>query len=135
MTERSNFPITLLCKVLKVSRTSFYDWLKAKPSYRHKENDEIRQHVSEVYESHKGRYGRRRIAKEINASRGTPISIGRIERRMKEIGVKGYQPRSFKRTTIPDPTFVDSPNLVLNCLASGANQIWVSDISVLQQAA
>lgn len=129
--EAENYPVLLLCRVMQVSRSSFYDWLKAEQSDRDQENAKMRKEVAEVYDLHSGRYGRRRIAHDINEARKRPVSIGRVERRMKELGLKGYQPKSFKKTTIPDPTFIDSPNLVADCEASGIDEIWVSDITYI----
>ena len=43
----------------------------------------------------------------------------------------GYQPKSFKKTTVPDPAFVDSPNLVAECKAYGVDEIWISDITYI----
>lgn len=123
--------MSLLCQVMQVSRSAFYAWLRAEPSERERENVAMRDQVTAVYNLHDGRYGRRRIADEVNDSREKPVSIGRIERRMKELGLQGYQPRAFKRTTVPDPTFVDSPNLIADCRALGINEVWVSDITYI----
>lgn len=89
----------------------------------------MRTEIAKVYDMHKGRYGRRRIAEQVNEGREKLVSIGRIERRMKEIGVKGFQPKSFKTTTIPDPTFKESPNLVADCEAIAVYNIRMSDIT------
>ena len=91
----------------------------------------MREEISNVYELHKGRYGRRRITDDLNDDRAKPISVGRVARRMKELGVMGYQPKSFKKTTVPDPAFVDSPNLVAECKAYGVDEIWISDITYI----
>ena len=77
---------------------------------REQENGKLREEISNVYELHQRRYGRKRIAADLNENRKIPFSIGRVVRRMTELGLKGYQPKSFKKTTIPDPAFVDSPN-------------------------
>jgi len=50
---------------------------------------------------------------------------------MKELGIKGYKPPSFKKTTIPDPLIEDSPNLIAACEAQGIEEIWVSDITYI----
>lgn len=64
-------------------------------------------------------------------------SVNRVERQMKEAGIQGYRPPSFKRTTVQDASLENSPNLAKERLdaVDGINQLWVSDISVLQQAA
>jgi len=39
---RLDFPVTMLCKALGVSRSGFYDWLHAKPSTRAQEDSRLK---------------------------------------------------------------------------------------------
>ena len=46
----------LLC-LLEVSKSSYYAWLKRKPSKRDIANNALREQIARVYWQHQGRYG------------------------------------------------------------------------------
>ncbi len=126
------YPVSVLCRCMEVSTSAFYDWLKEEQSIRDKDNALLRSKIAKIHDDSKGLYGRRRITAAINKTEKKTVSIGRVCRRMKELGIAGYQPSSFKRTTVPDPLFEDSPNLVADCDACGIDQIWISDITYVR---
>lgn len=129
--ERKSFPTTLLCRLMKLSTSAFYQWLRSRPSKRDRENEVIRASISEAFISSRGTYGRRRIAATLQQSTNKPPSVNRVERRMKELKIAGYRPQSFKRTTVPDPLLEDSPNLLQEASSKGIDEIWVSDITYI----
>ena len=47
------FPIEKMCKVLKVSRSGYYNWLAGKPSKRHLENKEIPSRILSIFNASK----------------------------------------------------------------------------------
>lgn len=116
---------------MQVSTSAYYNWLQGSESKRSQENKNLRKKIIEISEVSNGTYGRRRIAASINKDTPKLASINRIERQMKVLGVEGYQPRSFKRTTIPDSELVDSPNLLRDCQVLSIDEAWVSDITYI----
>lgn len=52
---------------------------------------------------------------------------------MKELGIEGYRPPVFKRTTIGDASVENSPNLLRaeNIVPSQPNQVWTTDITYI----
>ncbi len=54
-----------LFRLLSVSSSAYYAWLKRKPSKREIENKELRELIAKVYWQHQGRYGYRRIYREL----------------------------------------------------------------------
>ncbi len=80
----------------------------------------------------RGIYGRRRI-RDYLANSGKNRSIGSIEKRMKELGIRGVAPRSFVTTTKGAPKLENSPNLLKDRPAvDGPNKAWVSDITFIR---
>lgn len=54
-----------MCKVLKVSASSYYYWRKNPASKRNQQQKELFAHIRQVYDESKGRYGSPRIAAEL----------------------------------------------------------------------
>ncbi len=63
-----------MCKVLQVSRSSYYRWLKEPEGKRKRNYMELDKKIEEAYFAAKGRNGSPRLAKDLQAS-GTPVSI------------------------------------------------------------
>ncbi len=59
--QKKAWPITLMCDVLDVSRTGYYDWAEREPSARSRSNQALDRHIHVIYRRHKGRYGAPRI--------------------------------------------------------------------------
>ena len=52
--NRDSFPVSTLCRVLKVSTSGFYKSLRATPSRRSQRNKEIKATVRTVYDQSNG---------------------------------------------------------------------------------
>ena len=73
------FPIEKMCKVLKVSRSSYYSWLVRKPGKRAIENKELSKRIIMVYESSKRTYGSPRVTMAL-LEEGLHVSRPRVAR-------------------------------------------------------
>lgn len=128
----TQFAVVHLCQTLEVSRSSYYEWQEGKTYVLKDKKSEISQQVKTVFEDHKKRYGSRRIEAEL---KDCGIQVGRhqIRRRMKELGLKAIQPKSFvPKTTQTNPNLRRSPNLLLKMdQVNQINSVWVGDITYL----
>jgi putative transposase len=59
--EKASFPVALLCKVLNVSRSGYYDWRDRPPSVRARENAAL---ISKIREIHQRSRGISRLAED-----------------------------------------------------------------------
>ena len=84
-THKKVWPITLMCNVLNVSSSGFYEWVHRRPSRRAIANDRLDGHIRQVFDQHQQRYGAPRIVDEING-RGLSCSENRVARRMRVLG-------------------------------------------------
>ena len=122
----------LLC-LLEVSKSSYYAWLKRKPSKRDVANNALREQIARVYWQHQGRYGYRRIYEELLESFDYKGSRERVRRQMRALGLKAIIKRRFKVTTDSHHKKPVAPNLLKQDFAmSKINQAWVGDITYIR---
>ncbi len=99
--EKASYPVSLLCRVLKVSRSGYYDWKDRPPSKRDQENVALTEQIVEIHERSRGTYGYPRVHAELKAL-GVRCSRKRIARLMRKAGLRGCIRGRRKRTTRRD---------------------------------
>ena len=88
----------MMCRVLKVSRSSYYYWLKEPRSQRKEHVKILKDKIQTVYFKAKGRYGSPRIKEELCRT-GTAVSRPTVAKYMKQMGLKSKLARKFRVTT------------------------------------
>jgi putative transposase len=86
------------CKVLKVSRAGYYDWLVRPQSSRVTENIELARQIKHHWEKSRGTYGVPRIMDQLKKAK-TKGGRNRIARIMRENGIQGVGKKKFKVVT------------------------------------
>jgi len=115
-----------MCQLSQVSRAGFYRSFEAvKPM---EEEMEVRAMIQQIALEHRGRYGSRRIARELH-DRGMAVNRKRVVRIMQEDNLLAVQPRSFLVTTDSDHKLAVYLNLARRLKLTGINQLWVADIT------
>ena len=126
------FPIEMMCRVLDVSRSGYYMWLKSEPSQRALENKRLTEQIRLIHKQSKQTYGSPRITKELKA-RAISVSRPRVARLMKKALIKSVTKKKFVVTTYSKHGFALSPNLLnrkFNPKRQG--EVWVSDITYVR---
>lgn len=118
-----------MLKLLGVSASGFYSWVKRKPSKQKLRKQEVKTEINEIYNESKQIYGAPKIASILN-SRGHVISEKTVGNYMREEGIKAIWVRPYTRTTI-DPDFDNKLKNVLNreFKPKAPNSVWVTDIT------
>lgn len=125
-------PKQRMIKLLEVSRSGYYAWLKRKPSLRAIENQQLDAEITRIYWEHNERYGYRRIHDDI-LEMGLSASSKRVRRRMRLPGLRGFQKRKFKHTTDSHHTQHVAPNLLNQDFSvSTPDHAWVGDITYVR---
>jgi len=126
------FSIEMMCKVFKVSKSSYYSWLQSGPSHRWIENEAILAEITRIYQHSKRTYGSPRIRGELVAL-GYGVSRQRVARIMKGVGIRARKARKFIATTDSKHNYPVAPN-VLNRKFSVTRpgEVWVSDITYVR---
>ena len=127
--HKKTWPIRLMCKVMDVSSSGYYEWRRRPESAQELSNRKLDEEIGKVYGEHKQRYGVPRVTEELK-ERGLQCSENRIARRMQKLGLKGIQAKKFKRTTDSNHDKPVAPDLIeQDFTALAPNQKWVSDLT------
>ena len=128
-THEKTWPIRLMCQVLDVSSSAYYDWRRRPESAQAQSNSVLDSEICQIYDEHKQRYGGPRITEELK-DRGFHCSENRVARRMTRLGLKGIQAKKFKRTTDSKHDKPVAPDLIeQDFTAAAPNEKWVSDLT------
>jgi putative transposase len=123
------WPINLMCGVLSVSRSGYYDWSRRSPSLRAQANRALDERIQAIFSKHRQRYGAPRIVDELH-DEGVECSENRVARRMQTMDLKAVQAKKFKVTTDSNHSKPIAPDLLeQDFSATTANQKWTSDIT------
>jgi len=129
--ERANYPITLLCRVLRVARSAYYAWARCGVSARATADKELTARIAAVHARSRRAYGAPRVHATLRAQ-GVRCARKRVARLMRAAGLVGCHRRRRTRTTVADPAHTPAPNLVArDFAASGPNCLWLGDITYL----
>ena len=133
---RARFPIRVMCRVLGLSPSGYYAWLKRPPSNRARRDQALREKIVQVWNENRRVYGRPRLHAELRA-RGERTSPKRVGRLMREAGIQGVSRRHRKAgLTRRDRKARPAPDLVnRNFAAAGPDQLWVADLTYVRTKA
>jgi putative transposase len=132
-TERVNFPVAVMARVLRVNRTAYYNWVRRPPSRRAIEDRHLTRLVKEIHAANRGVYGSPRIHAELRMAHGIKVSRKRVERLMVEARISGLVPKRRGKTTIRVPGVRVAGDLLLrDFTATAPDQIWAADITYLR---
>jgi transposase InsO family protein len=101
--KRAEHSISIMCRVLGVSRSGFHAWLARKPSARALEDARLTARIAELHQRFRGVYGSPRIHAELVLADGERLGRKRVERLMRAAGISGMVRRRRGRTTIRVP--------------------------------
>jgi transposase InsO family protein len=131
--EKACYPVVMMARVLGLARQGYYQWKRAQetssgPSWR----EQLAEDIVRLWEVSKHRHGFRRIAVDL-AKEGKQVSWWLVGKIMAEQGIQGLQPRTSKKTTVPDPDAPTRPDLVRrHFLPPVATTVLVGDITYLR---
>ncbi len=129
--EKALYSISLMCRVLGVSRSGYHAWKGRPPSSRSVEDSAITQRIREVHESSRQTYGYPRVHAELR-SLGIECGRRKVARLMREDGLRGCIRGKRRSTTRPDAKAAPAPDLVdRRFLAASPDRLWLADITYL----
>lgn len=123
--------IRLMCQLLGVSRSAYYDWLNASPCLRKNEDDELIKKIQAIFTQSRDTYGTRRM-KRMLSQQNLHISRRRISRLMKQQQLVCKTKRKFKVTTDSKHQLPIAPHLLQRQFTvEQPNQCYVGDMTYI----
>ncbi|OOZ35834.1 transposase, partial [Solemya elarraichensis gill symbiont] len=133
MIERCHeaFPVTMMCRLLKVSSSGYYEWRSRPVSQREAANDALLQGIRRLHDASDGVWGAPTITDELRLE-GQSCSKNRVARLMRQHTIQGIPQKRQWRKKGPEkrPSGVEN-HLDRDFTAIAPNQKWVTDITYL----
>lgn len=128
---KATFAVRLMCRLLGVPVSSYYDWRQRPVSRRDQANRELTVEIKRVFDAEKGRSGSPRVTKRLHTE-GFLVNRKRVASIMRANAWRARAAKKFKATTNSRHHLPVSPNLLQqNFEAEAADRKWVSDITYL----
>jgi hypothetical protein len=122
-----------MCEVLTVSISGYRAWRRGGKLDRTRLSDpQAVALMKSIHAEVKAAYGSRRMHRELQG-RGHRIGLERVERLMREHGIRARHKRRYKATTDSKHSMPVAPNLLARNFAPEApNHVWAGDITYIQ---
>ena len=131
-TQRKAYPLPAMCETLTVSISGYRAWKRGgSPNRKRLTDAQMLALIRAIHAQLKGAYGSPRMLREIRG-RGFPAGKQRIERLMRENGIRARHKRRYKATTDSKHALPVAPNLPdRNFSAQAPNQACSADITYI----
>jgi putative transposase len=131
--EKDHHEVSLLARVLGVSRQGYYAWVARQrrgPSARARRDAELTERIRHHHRASDEIYGAPRIHADLREIDGVRVGRKRVARLMRRAGLAGVSRRKGCRTTIADGHAAAAADLVKRQFsAAEPNRVWTADIT------
>jgi putative transposase len=133
--EKANFPVSLMCRVLQVSRSGLYAWRhRPRASAGVHANRALLARIRCVHAASRETYGSPRVHMQLRRE-GVDAGRNRIARLMREDGLRGRIRRKFRTTTDSSHSHPVAPNTLNRQFEVEApDRVWAGDITYIHTA-
>ena len=127
--HQAKYPVATMCRVLEVSTSGYYAWLKRNTSQHSQADALLSDRIRWIRLRSRGTYGAPRIHAEL-ADEGVRVGRKRVARLMQAAGLQGVSRRRRPRTTLRAVGARPAPDLVERDFGMTApDRLWVADIT------
>lgn len=121
------FPVSVVCRVLEVAPSSYYEWRSRPASLRDVEDAHLIELIRDVHARSRETYGAPRVHAELRLGLGLAIGRKRVERLMRYAGIQGVHRRRWRRGKPSPAVFED--HVQRNFHADAPDRLWFTDIT------
>jgi len=130
--NQAQYPVRMMCRLLKVSASGFYAWRDRPLSARASEDIGLTALIHSIHRRSKEAYGAPSIHAELADDHGRRVGRKRVARLMRAANLRGATFKRFVRTTTSDASTLPSEDLVERHFeALGPDRLWVADITYI----
>jgi len=130
--HRDSWPVSRMCRALKVSRSGFYSWIVRPSSKRDRRQNRLDCFVAESHSASHRIYGYRKIHRDIVNNGLEDCCAETVRRAMLRLGIRSRRVRRYVVTTDSNHDMSVAENLLTRDFsASGPNEKWLADITYL----
>jgi putative transposase len=117
-----------MCTLFGVSSSGYYAWRDRPPSRRAIEDRTLLEKITQVYHDSRQTYGSPRVFRQLRRN-GEHVSQRRVERIMRENGIKACSATLYRRTPGTDRFFGRIKSKTHRMKVTETDQVWVGDVT------
>ena len=130
--EKGAFSVRRMARLLGVSRSGYYAWVRREPSDRAVRHQRLEAKVAAFHKASDEVYGAPRILADLRQD-GEVVSRKTVAGVMRKLGLQGICPRRWRTTTITDTHDAYPADAVKRRWDTGTiDAVWVGDITYLR---
>ncbi len=129
--HRREFSISAMCRALEVSPSGYYRWRSRPQSKRGQEDERLLEKIRQIHKESRRNYGSPKVLRKLRQA-GEQVNHKRVEKLMKEHGIRAKRVKKFKATTTSRHTLPVAENLLNREFAQTApDRAWAGDITYI----
>lgn len=131
-THQEQYPVIVMCRILQVSSSGYYQWQSRKPSAQQRYREKLTEAAQQSHQESHGIYGYRKVHEDL-VEQDLPCCEETVRRVMKEAGIRSCIKRKYVVTTNSDHSCPVAENLLdREFTALAPDQKWLTDITYIQ---
>jgi transposase InsO family protein len=129
LNEEKDYPVSAICLILNLNRSSYYKWLKRDANYQEIEDKKLIELLCILYQESNGIFGYRRMQINLKRRFGLAVNKKRIYRIMRAINMKSVirRKRPYYIRSTPEVTAENILNR--NFVSEKLNEKWLTDVT------
>ena len=131
--EQRWYSVDDLCRAMNVTRGGYWSWVQRRPGVRQQADVVLLADIRQIHKSKRRVYGSPRIHDALQ-KKGTRCGRKRVERLMRENGIRAKQGKKYKPcTTDSKHNLPVAPNVLSRQFTRAKpNEVWVTDITYIR---
>jgi putative transposase len=122
--------VAVSCRLLRVSRSGYYEWKDRPLSTREQDNGLLLKHIKRIHADSRGTYGSPRVHAELTLGLGLAVNEKRVARLMRQAGVRGLYVRRRRGCTLRNPDAEPAGDLInRQFVVTAPDRLWLTDIT------
>jgi putative transposase len=129
--HQHQFSVEMMCRLLEVTRSGYYEWLKNPVAKRAQEDARLLRLIRASFVASQGVYGARRVFLDLREA-GEICSKHRVARLMRLNGLRALHGYRTRRWSVGKPSVLIPNILQRQFTVTRRNRAWVTDITYIR---